>query len=535
MSNELVEKYPQKVPNRWDEREKLRAKGQFWTPAWISHAMAAYALGDAATLFDPAVGAGAFFRAARELEPQLGRRIQLRGCEIDPGALKEASRAGLTASDLAGVRIGDFVLSPPAERFDAIVANPPYVRHHRLSGPAKAALRNLAASLVGETLDGRAGLHVYFLIRALSLLREGGRLAFIVPADTCEGVFAERLWRWIGGRFRVDAVAGFAPEATPFPGVDTNPLVLFIRRAPPRDEFQWALCREAGTHALKRWVSSGFELADMPGLLVKTRKLERALRLGLSRDFDGESAGDLTLKDFACVMRGIATGANGFFHLTRNQARTLGIPEDFLVPAVGRTRDLEGDLITDQTLRQLDAAGRPTLLFSPDGREIGKFPAAVRRYLEDGEAAGLPGRPLIAQRRPWYKMETRRPPAFLFAYLGRRNVRFVRNAAGVIPLTGFLCVYPKQDPDPAFAEKLWRLLSHPRTVGALRLVGKTYGGGAIKVEPRGLERLPLAEDLVAEADLSPPESMGPQMSLFGRRGPEAVVDPGGAAASTRGG
>ena len=41
----------------------------------------------------------------------------------------------------------------------------------------------------GVILDGRAGFHVYFLIRALTLLEENGRLAFIMPADTCEGKF----------------------------------------------------------------------------------------------------------------------------------------------------------------------------------------------------------------------------------------------------------------------------------------------------------------------------------------------------------
>jgi len=34
-------------------------------------------------------------------------------------------------------------------------------------------------------LDGRAGLHIYFLVRALTLLEPGGRLAFIMADPLC--------------------------------------------------------------------------------------------------------------------------------------------------------------------------------------------------------------------------------------------------------------------------------------------------------------------------------------------------------------
>jgi hypothetical protein len=100
-------------------------------------------------------------------------------------------------------------------------------------------------------------------------------------------------------------------------------------------------------------------------------------------------------------------------------------------------------------------------------------------------------------------MEVREVPAFLFAYLGRRNSRFIRNLAGVLPLTGFLCVYPLQN-EPDYVNKLWQVLSHPTTTANLSLVGKSYGGNAIKVEPRALEKLPLPTDIVLEAGLVSP-------------------------------
>ncbi|TDA67452.1 MAG: SAM-dependent methyltransferase [Clostridia bacterium] len=492
-----------KLPSAGPEREALREKGQFWTPEWVAEAMVAYALaGGADHIFDPAVGGGAFFLAAKVLARETGKGIKLLGTEVDPDALRQARQSGLSEGDLSHVQIADFVLDPPRGLFKAIVANPPYIRHHRVPTLVKEKLKAIGTSIVGMALDGRAGIHVYFLLRALQLLDRGGRLAFIMPADTCEGVFAPHLWNWITGRFRLEVVVTFAPEATPFPGVDTNPLIFMITNAEPQDHFLWVKCNDANTMELKKWIMSGNKVTTNSALTVYERRLTEGLATGLSRPPAEKQAGGPVLGDFARVLRGVATGANEFFFLTRQQATDLGIPDEFLVPAVGRTRDVPGHEITPETLRRLEEIGRPTLLFSPDGRAMDSFPEAVRSYLKHGEKMGFNQRPLIATRRPWYKMERRPVPPILFAYLGRRNARFIRNLANVVPLTGFLCVYPNRG-EAIFTDKLWEVLRHPVTTSNLSLVSKSYGEGAIKVEPRALERLPLPPAVVAEVGLEP--------------------------------
>lgn len=493
----------QKLPSGGPEREALRQKGQFWTPDWVAEAMVAYAVAAGSTqVFDPAVGAGAFFRAAKLLAEQTDASYKLLGCEIDPGALAKARAAGLSDDDLAGVQITDFVLQPPTGTFSSIVANPPYIRHHRLGAEVKIELKKLATRLIRKTLDGRAGLHVYFFLRALDLLDVNGRLAFIMPADTCEGVFAPTLWDWISRNYRLDAVITFSPAASPFPGVDTNPVIFMIQRACPKEHFLWAKCVHPDNWQLKSWVRSEFT-AYCPGLRIHERRTDEGVATGLSRSpvSSGDSSLRPTLGEFAKVLRGIATGANDYFFLTAGQATELGIPAQFLRPAVGRTRDVIGDEITPQTIKQLEALGRPTLLFCVGDQPVESLPSPVQHYIRHGEGAGLPTRALIATRRPWYRMETRRVPPILFAYLGRRNARFLRNLAGVVPLTGFLCVYPHTD-DPEFVGELWQVLRHPEIIANLSLVGKSYGSGAVKVEPRALERLPLPESVVSASRLS---------------------------------
>jgi adenine-specific DNA-methyltransferase len=490
-----------KIPASGESREVLREKGQFWTPDWVAEAMVEYVLsGKADEVFDPAVGAGAFFRAAKVIAKERGLYVTVSGMDIDPAALDQAIEFGLNKDDLEKVEIGDFVFDPPQKKFSAIVANPPYIRHHRISADDKVRLKYISLQTIGKTLDGRAGLHIYFLVRALSLLEKDGRLAFIMPADTCEGKFASKLWHWISMNYALEAAITFAPEASPFPNVDTNPLIFLIRNSAPKEKFFWARCYKAYTEGLKVWIRSGFSIRDKEAISVIERDLSEGLTTGLSRPPVTEKMSKYFLGDFVKVVRGVATGANDFFFMTDEQAEQLGIPEQYFVRAIGRTRDVPSDEITQETLNSLREKGRPTLLLSLKGDPIETYPEALKKYLKEGEAIKLPSRPLISQRKPWYKMETRSAPPFLFAYLGRRNSRFIRNTAKVVPLTGFLCIYPKNN-DEEYLKLVWKILSHPDTVANLFMIGKSYGDGAIKVEPRGLEKLPIPESVNEKPDV----------------------------------
>jgi len=378
----------QQLPQNWEARESLRNKGQFWTPEWVAEAMIAYLVEDADLIYDPAVGKGAFYRALRNIQTKSNKKISFYGNDIDENVIKASIEEYIFDPDCR-VELNDFIFSPPNRRFKAIVANPPYIRHHRLSQDIKNKLKKISLKTLGFTLDGRAGLHIYFLIRALDLLEQEGKLAFIMPADTCEGVFAKKLWNWIANRYCLEAVITFLPEATPFPMVDTNAVVFLIRNRRKTESFFWVKCKQAYSNDLTDFVQSGFEKKDFRTLTILKRNLNEALITGLSRFPNNETYSKNHLIDFAKVMRGIATGSNEFFFLTRKRADELGIPEEYLKPAISRTRDVSGYTLTKQNLLELEKKGRPTLLFSPDGRELEDFPSNVREYLLKGEKQGL--------------------------------------------------------------------------------------------------------------------------------------------------
>lgn len=500
----VLPRSPQFLPYAGPQREALREKGQFWTPSWLAEVMASWVTGNKpSVVFDPAVGPGTFFAAARTI----GYAGDFAGFELHSTALQEGSQLGLTGKDFSKVRVADFISTEISDRFDAIISNPPYIRHHRLGEAQKRELKTMAKRLLGFTLDGRVGLHLYFLLKCLDHLAPGGRLAFLLPADVCEGVSSSSVWNYICEKYRLEAVLMFSEEAAPFPQVDTNAMVFLISRKSPQDTFKWIQILRKDTSAILRALDAKNRATDdKSSVILHHRALAEAVKTGLSRPLKNDTQQCYPLSKFAKVVRGIATGANEFFFLTHEQLKSFGLDQSFFLRAVGRTRDCPNDIVTKMDLDKLDSQGRPTWLLNLGSDPTEALPKRLQAYLLQGEQQGFSNRALIMSRRPWYKMEQRVPPPILFAYLGRRDCRFILNKAGVVPLTGFLCVYPSIKTQGA-AEQLWRALNHPDTVHNLRFVGKSYGGGALKVEPRQLDALEIPATVVEEVGLTLPTSV----------------------------
>jgi tRNA1(Val) A37 N6-methylase TrmN6 len=518
MSVSAADRFMQVTP-----REILQHRGQFWTPGWVARAMASYVLENGATrVFDPAVGAGALLLNARRVSPH--RRLQLAGFEIDPVVLALAGEEGFTKADLSHITIASYLSNAQLPQEDAILCNPPYIRHHRLDEAIKLVLREELGHWLRVKLDGRLGLHAYFFLRSLQQLRQGGRLAYITSADLYEGKSSHAIWTAIAARFRIDGVVTFETEATPFPTADTNPVIVLIAAEDPARQYRYIrvlkLCRGSLEKAIRRiphpLPSDGFE-----GLFIQNRNVAEHLEFGIARPRLAPRDKTIPLGCFIRCMRGIGTGANNFFLLTESTLRSLGLPRDFFVRAVARTRDVPTDELTQKTLADLTKAGRPTWLLNLHGYALENLPVPIRDYLAYGMKQGLTNRPLIKQRPIWYWVEQRVSPPFFFAYLGRRHVRFIRNKAGAHALTGFLYVYPQSEySSPMALEILWQCMKDPKFLCHLELVAKTYGGGALKVEPRALERTPIpiavVEPLLLKFRRTPQETQLEEKTLICR-------------------
>ncbi|MGA2617742.1 MAG: N-6 DNA methylase [Thermoguttaceae bacterium] len=181
--------------------DRIKANGVHYTPPRLAEFLAtvtAEALGavkGTIEILDPACGDGVLLRAFVQSLPARSRaRIVLHGYETDPDALHSAQqllaetgvlRVNLVQQDFLSVQGVDTRLrgrqlslldqtqeAPPA-RFDAVIANPPYVRTQVL-GTAKA--QELAQRF---GLTGRVDLYQAFAKAMANVLKPGGILGLL--------------------------------------------------------------------------------------------------------------------------------------------------------------------------------------------------------------------------------------------------------------------------------------------------------------------------------------------------------------------
>jgi adenine-specific DNA-methyltransferase len=473
---------PEQALERVNSREERYALGQFFTPRPIAELMAEAILEiDPETCLDPGVGGGVLLRA-------VGPSPKRFGCDIDPAAV-ELARSSLETQggelELAHADFLDLDRWPfSVGELDAIIANPPYIRHHNLDLRHKALAKHYSRTF-GLTISSLSGSYVYFFLEAIRRLRFGGRLAFITPTEFLDVRYGTALKEALLSWCNIEELIVLEMDELAFDGVlTTSAITIATKRKLVRRRVRMTEARMNGAIVRGRKVRLDRDeiRADAPWTPLLPSRAERIGPL-----IAGRSA---KLGDYARVRRGIATGDNSFFCLTEQDVDHWGIESRFLVPVVSGSKDLpeNGSTLTRAFWRARKASGAPSWLLWCHQPKSALAGTAVLRYIEHGEALGLPERFNCKARKPWYGVE-RVPPADFFAtYMSRRRARFVRNEAGARCLTSLLNVWANDGIAP---DRLRPILEDEANAQLLREFGRIYGGGLGKIEPGDLLRLPV--------------------------------------------
>jgi adenine-specific DNA-methyltransferase len=455
--------------------------GQYFTPLPVAELMLRWiAEIRPRTVLDPAVGPGIFPRLLCAACPQ----AEVTAVDVDPVALA-AARGVLGDGSRVRLVEHDFLTWPNARSFDAVIANPPYLRHHDMAYDfdvfAAVGARN------GLALSRLTNLYVLFILEICRRLRSGGRAAIVVPGEWVNANFGAPLKQWLLERGWLHTLVYYSHAASVFADALTTASVLLIAknvRAPRRIRTLY-VSESVATPALETALAGGGGAPAgvvlryfAPAELLAHDKWNDALAHGAQ----ARPTGFVPLGALATTRRGIATGANRFFHLRPSEAQRLGLRAASVRPCVGRAADVRSCAYTEADYRALAARDARCLLLDVRGRPD----ARERAYLAAGERDGVAARYLCAARQPrWYRME-RRPPAPIWAgVFARGGVRFSWNVDGIANLTAFHCIYPHER-DPLFAAALTACLNSSVVQAQARRHLRVYGAGLSKMEPRDL-------------------------------------------------
>lgn len=478
------------------ERNRL---GQFATPSQLAFDIVAYTLSqlppDSKLRFlEPGFGTGSFYSALLRHVPTA--RIQCAaGYEIDARLADSVQQ--LWAETGLRLHVADFTTAEPPqgedEKYNLVVCNPPYVRHHHLSQTQKLALQRAVGRHLNLAMNGLSGLYAYFMVLSQRWMSRRGVGVWLIPSEFMDVNYGRKVKEFLLERVTLHRIHLFDHNHAQFDDALVSSAVVVFKNSPPASahEIEFTF---GGTMAQPE--SSRFITRDVLVQTSKWTSLTRG-RSPLARKHLGVSLGDLFT-----VKRGIATGCNSFFVLTAEQAKQSALPKKFLKPILPSPRLLETDKI------RADEQGVPLIrdqryLLSCDlpEHEVKKNYPALWRYFERGLEAGVNKRYLCQHREPWYSQEQRAPAMFLCTYMGRPTqksdspFRFVLNHSTAIAANVYLMLYPKPElaatlrGNPGLIEKIWQALS-ALTAATLVHEGRLYGGGLHKLEPKELANVP---------------------------------------------
>jgi hypothetical protein len=472
------------------ERNRL---WQFATPTALAEDILRYAaslLPTAAMVrfLDPAIGTGSFYSALLKIFPKK-RIAEAIGFELDPHYGKPA--AELWKDTGLALKHADFTYAEPSPRFNVLICNPPYVRHHHLQNGDKNWLQIRTQQTSGMKISGLAGLYCHFLLLSHAWMAEGGVAGWLIPSEFMDVNYGQALKRYLLGRVTLFHIHRFDPSDVQFADALVSSAVIWFKNEPPPPYHEVKFT--FGGTLLEPKLSRFVPAIALANELKWTRFPASEVR---------HRSGIPTLSNFFQIKRGLATGDNSYFILSENEIKARSLPIEEFIPILPSPRYLQEDEVKPRKDGSPDIMRRLFLLNTKlSEEEIGKRFPALFAYLEEGKARRLPERYLCTHRSPWYTQENRPPAPIVCTYLGRsdaktgRPFRFILNGSRATVANVYLALYPtplmarELARDPALLRRVWRSLNQ-LSPEVLVGEGRVYGGGLHKLEPRELGNVP---------------------------------------------
>lgn len=434
------------------------------------------------TVLDPAAGLGGLLAACRKLN----RHAALVGVERDTETLQ---RAKATAPRGTKLILADYLKSD-AGLFDGIIANPPYVKSHRLDY-SENDWRYFEERL-GTPLDRLTNLYALFLLKIWEDLAPRGRAAVILPAEFLNANFGEEIKERLVRVMRPPALVVFAPSVNLFAVALTTSAIVFLEKGRSRKAPAWVKRADSleEAQAFVGKLSSGGTVRAGDGCLglASLNPRDKWLNVLFHRTVPLDSVVfPKRVGDYFDCRRGIATGANDFFCLSRSALREHGLTEAHVEPCITKATDAEGLVFTRAKFDALVARDRRCFLLNPS-----RNGQTLLRYLELGERQGIPQRYLPSHRPVWYLPENRAAADIWVAVFSRESVKFILNTSGAKNLTCFHGLYVKPGWE-TLPPLMTLFLNSSGGRKAFSRVNRFYGDGLNKLEPKDVEDMPCPE------------------------------------------
>ncbi len=446
-----------------DTITEKKENGIFYTPPVLAeYLVKAFSGLQNISVLDPAYGEGSLLLAAEKILVDKNKKkanLSLFGCDTKPvnGLLKHLPEANLKKTDFF-----DFSTT---NKFDVILMNPPYVRHHYLDSVILDKYKKTHSKL--NILNNSADLWAYFIIKAVEHMKPNGSIAAILPWSFLQADYSQPLRKYLAENFNDIKLLSLSERY--FVGTDERVVLIWLK--------------DYGSKARK------IQISTVNNLKEKIEYVKLPLENWVSKKvlYNGDISTDeiintlvtkfnfLRLEECADVKIGVVTGANKYFIKTSTELRNYSFQKRNLKPILTSARELS-DYISNKNknLKKLIYLQKMDYI---------KFGAFVR----DGVRKEINLRAHSQEREPWYQVKLGKTSHAFFPYRMAKYPFLVLNEAKTLCTNSIHRIYFKKLSE---IEVKWVQISLLSIFGQLSLEinSKTYGRGVLKIEPSSLKR-----------------------------------------------
>ncbi len=362
------------------EASKEKLRGGFYTPEPIASFVLKWAFNGNKQLdiLEPSCGDGVFLE---EIQKGGYEYNSVTAIEFDELEAEKSKKIGLDKTNIINTDFHDFCINTK-QKFDLVVGNPPYIRYQYFDKEQQEFASKIfdKAKLKYSKLTNA---WVSFLVGSSLLLKEKGKIGFVLPAEILQVSYAQPLREFLAHFYNKINIVSF--EKLVFPDIQQEVVLLLCEK------------NNSKTHLIEH-----LELKDAEELekldVSKLKSPKKKIDFKSNKwtfyfleqneiDFLEKLQNDKKiprLKEYAKVEVGITTGSNPFFTVPLSIVQFYNL-EKYAKPLVGRSVQVPSAIFTEKDwIKNRNAEARTHFLSFPKMDELNGS-AGARDYIAWGE------------------------------------------------------------------------------------------------------------------------------------------------------
>lgn len=466
-------------------KEKLR--GGFYTPEPIASFILKWAFNGNKEfdILEPSCGDGVFLDAIND-----GKYLynSVTGIELDEVEAEKSQIINLPKTTIINADFHEFCINTN-QRFDLVVGNPPYIRYQFFEKDQQ----EYAAKIFSNAklkYSKLTNAWVSFVVGSSLLLKENGKIGFVLPAEILQVSFAQTLREFLAHFYNKINIVSF--EKLVFPDIQQEVVLLLCEK------------NNSNTHLIEH-----IELRDAEALanldITKLKSPQKKIDFKSNKwtfyfldqveiDFLEKFQGNCNIKKlgkYAKVEVGITTGSNSFFTVPLSTVQFYDL-EKYAKPLVGRSVQVPSAIFTENDWNKNRTNEAKThLLVFPKMSELNGSTGA-RDYIKWGEEEKINEGYKCGIRDEWQIVPSIRVSDVLFIRRNNLYPKLIINEAKAYTTDTMHRVSIKDNIDiKAFTASYYNSLSLAFT----EICGRSHGGGVLELMPNEVEEILLPYDV----------------------------------------